>query len=112
MDEQENFGDALIGSLRDALAFRRGEMSARTKTARRVGRGTRVDTPPDYDAQRIVAVRRKMALSQAGFALALHVSVPTVRAWEQGARKPEGAAQRLLEIAETHPDLLASKVHG
>jgi len=70
-----------------------------------------VDEPPAYSAERITAIRQRLALSQRLFAGSLHVSLPTVRAWEQGTRKPEGAALRLLEIAETHPELLAEKVH-
>jgi putative transcriptional regulator len=26
--------------------------------------------------------------------------------WEQGRRKPSGAAKKLIEIAERHPDVL------
>jgi transcriptional regulator with XRE-family HTH domain len=45
-------------------------------------------------------------VSQAIFAQMMGVSASTVRAWEQGKREPEGAARRLLQIAELHPGIL------
>jgi putative transcriptional regulator len=54
----------------------------------------------------IVRVRLKSGLSQAKFAAALGVSKRTLEQWEQGRRKPSGAAKQLLKIAERHPELL------
>ena len=51
-------------------------------------------------------VRRRLNVSQREFAELLNVSVGTVRSWEQGLRTPDGAAQRLLDIAERQPDAL------
>jgi putative transcriptional regulator len=34
------------------------------------------------------------------------VSVRTLQEWEQGRREPSGAAQTLLKIAGSHPELL------
>jgi putative transcriptional regulator len=36
----------------------------------------------------------------------LGVSKRTLEQWEQGRRKPSGAAQTLLKIAERHPEVL------
>lgn len=112
MNKERSFGELLIQGLQDAVAFERGELPARTKTVQRLQRDTQVDTPPDYDAERVQAMRRQMALSQRLFARTLNVSLQTVRAWEQGTRQPDGASRRLLELAEEHPDLLVSKVHA
>lgn len=54
----------------------------------------------------VVRVRLKSGLSQAEFAAALGVSKRTLEQWEQGRRKPSGAAQQLLKIAERHPEVL------
>ncbi len=55
---------------------------------------------------RVVRVRLKSGLSQAQFAAALGVSKRTLEQWEQGRRKPSGAAKQLLKIAELHPEVL------
>jgi putative transcriptional regulator len=54
----------------------------------------------------VVRVRIKSGLSQAEFATALGVSKRTLEQWEQGRRKPSGAAKQLLKIAERHPEVL------
>jgi putative transcriptional regulator len=54
----------------------------------------------------IVRVRLKSGLSQAKFAAELGVSKRTLEQWEQGRRKPSGAAKQLLKIAERHPEVL------
>jgi putative transcriptional regulator len=54
----------------------------------------------------VVRVRIKSGLSQAEFAAALGVSKRTLEQWEQGRRKPSGAAKQLLRIAERHPEVL------
>ena len=50
--------------------------------------------------------RYKVGLSQARFAALLGVSVSTLQDWEQGRRQPSGAAQTLLKIVETRPEVL------
>ena len=54
----------------------------------------------------VVRVRIKSGLSQAEFATALGVSKRTLEQWEQGRRKPSGAAKQLLKIPERHPEVL------
>ena len=65
-----------------------------------------VARPPAYDAKRIREIRRSFDVSQRVFAEMLNVSLATVRAWEQGARTPDGAAMRLLSIAERRPEII------
>ena len=65
-----------------------------------------VGRPLSYDANRIREIRRTFDVSQREFAKMLNVSLATVRAWEQGARTPDGAATRLLAIAERRPDII------
>src|SRR5437899_778935 len=54
----------------------------------------------------VAALRRFTRLSQETFALALGISVHTLRNWEQGRRMPEGPALALLRIAARHPRVL------
>ena len=53
-----------------------------------------------------IAARQKSGLSQAGFAKAIGVSVRTLQGWEQGRRKPTGAAKALIQVAERAPEAL------
>lgn len=54
----------------------------------------------------VVRARLTSGLSQPAFAALLGVSVRTLQDWEQGRRKPSGAAKTLLKIAECHPEVL------
>ncbi len=60
----------------------------------------------------VAAARVKSGLSQAGFAKLLGVSVRTLQEWEQGRRKPSGAAQTLITIADSHPEILQELVEA
>ncbi len=64
------------------------------------------DDPPAFSADRIREVRRRFDVTQEVFAQLLNVSVATVRAWEQDVWPPDGAATRLLGIAERHPEAI------
>ena len=65
-----------------------------------------VEEPPAYDGDRVRQVRRQLNVSQQVFADLLNVSLGTVRSWEQGLRVPDGAARRLLAIAELYPGII------
>jgi putative transcriptional regulator len=54
----------------------------------------------------VAALRRFVGLSQSKFAEAMGISVHTLRNWEQGRRRPEGAAIALLRIAARHPRII------
>lgn len=111
MAEELSFGEGIKG-LRECLAYERGELTGvRTKTVTRMGRAVQVDAPPEYSADEIAGIRKGLAQSQQVFARTLAVSPQTVRAWEQGARRPDGAARRLLQIAAERPEVFTSKVH-
>lgn len=111
MTEHSPLGQKIIESLEQAIAYERGTyMPLRVHKVLTPAQTARIGQPPRYDAARIRALRRQLALSQQLFADALNVSLATVRAWEQGQRVPEGATRRLLEIAEEHPEYFASKI--
>ncbi|MCQ9123154.1 helix-turn-helix domain-containing protein [Rodentibacter caecimuris] len=54
----------------------------------------------------IVETRNKAQLSQPKFAEKLGISVNTLRSWEQGLRKPSGAAKTLLDLLHRRPELI------
>jgi putative transcriptional regulator len=95
----------LIESAREAVEIQHGRREPARLTRYTASQAT-VDAPPQYVAGRIRQIRDQMSLSQTVFAAALNVSPETVRAWEQGKREPDGATQRLLEVAERHPEVL------
>ena len=72
------------------------------------GKGKRVSVSLPAAAR----VRKASGLSQSEFAEILGVSVRTLQDWEQGRRKPSGAAATLLKIAEKNPDLLREAIAG
>lgn len=55
---------------------------------------------PDYDQDRIKALRERYHISQAVLAAMLNTSLSTVRKWEQGEKHPSGPSQKLLNILD------------
>ena len=49
-------------------------------------------------------VRKRLGLSQQEFARRISVSLETIRNWEQGKRRPTGAARALLKILDKAPE--------
>ena len=56
--------------------------------------------------------RRTGGLTQEKLAAIMGVSVRTLQGWEQGRRKPSGAARALLAIARAHPEVLRELFAG
>lgn len=56
----------------------------------------------------ILRLRSRLGVSQAVFAALLNVPKKTATSWETGARKPSGAALKLLQLVRQRPDLLLS----
>jgi putative transcriptional regulator len=101
----------IIKGLKQALAFERGKRPATVRTHVRLNSGTTVVVAArGYRGKEIKRIRSHLKLSQPVFAKLLNVSPETVKAWEQGKRVPDGAAVRLLEVAEDHPEVLLPKL--
>jgi putative transcriptional regulator len=70
------------------------------------------DCPPATEAQlatarrmiSVRALRQRMKLTQEEFAERFGLPLGTVRDWEQGAHRPDRAAQVLLAVIATDPD--------
>ncbi|MCZ7664232.1 MAG: helix-turn-helix domain-containing protein [Thermoleophilia bacterium] len=60
----------------------------------------------EFPETEVRALRRQFGLTQDKFAHLMGISVGTLRNWEQGRRRPEGAARVLLRVASTHPEAL------
>jgi putative transcriptional regulator len=68
-------------------------------TAAQLARARRVPT--------VRALRQKLNLTQEEFAKRFHLPLGTVRDWEQGAHRPDKAAQVLLTVIAKDPDAVA-----
>jgi putative transcriptional regulator len=53
------------------------------------------------------ALREKLKLTQEEFASRFHLPLGTVRDWEQGAHRPDKAAQVLLTVIAQDPEAVA-----
>jgi len=69
----------------------------------------RVQIPPpvkSLSTRAIRAIRARLGCTQAEFAALLNVPKVTAVSWENGTRKPSGAALRLLAVARRNPEAL------
>lgn len=68
--------------------------------------GGRAAREHHIEVPKALEARMRSGLSQQKFADVLGVSRRTLEAWEQGRRKPTGAARSLLTIATKRPEVL------
>ena len=93
--KKETF-DELMTSIEQGGAILRGKKAP--------SRSFRIDDP------NVSAIRRHLGLTQQKFAELLGISPATLRNWEQGRRKPEGAARVLLCVAAKYPKAVLDTV--
>ncbi|MFC1853869.1 NadS family protein [candidate division CSSED10-310 bacterium] len=60
----------------------------------------------------IKSIRSKLKKSQREFAFMIGVSISTLQNWEQGRRKPEGAARALLKVASENPEAVSKALES
>jgi putative transcriptional regulator len=84
--------DKIKAGLEDAIAIARGEADPATY---------RVHVPDEIDVR---AIRKKLGMSQRQFAASFGFALDAVQNWEQGRRRPEGAARAFLKVIEREPD--------
>ena len=92
-------GKELIAAMEEVLAYSRGEIDLPTRA---------VDVAP----AEIAAIRKRLRLSQARFALTFGISPATLRDWEQGRRQPEGPAKVLLRVIDKEPEAVLRALHA
>lgn len=89
-----SLGDELVASLTEGMAILRGEVEpARFHPA-----------PAVVDVR---AIRKKLGMTQAGFARRFGFGLATVRDWEQGRYQPDRAARSYLLVIEREPAMVA-----
>ena len=59
-----------------------------------------LDPIPEYDSEKIRALRDHLQLSQAVLAAVLNTSLSTVRKWEVGDKHPSGPSLKLLNLLD------------
>ena len=89
-----SLGDELAASLTEGMAILRGEVEP-----------SRFHPAPAVADVR--AIRKKLGLTQAGFARRFGFGLATVRDWEQGRYQPDQAARSYLLVIEHEPDVVA-----
>ncbi|MCA3381557.1 MAG: helix-turn-helix domain-containing protein [Roseomonas sp.] len=90
--KEPNFGDALVEGLREAVAWKRGELALEA---------VNIDPMPPT---RIRAIRKRVARSAREFEMRFGIPAATVNNWEQGRRSPDPAARALLLVIEREPE--------
>jgi putative transcriptional regulator len=94
--EQMTVAEQIRQGLKESIAHARGELTLRT---------TRLPAPaPRLSRRRVVAIRKKLKMSQGVFAAYLNVPTKTLQSWEQGARVPKAGEARLLQVFEAAPE--------
>ena len=98
MMSKTKLGQEVIAGLQEAVEHARGLKKLRDQAIEVP------DPAPPWPKERIARLRNeRFHVSQPVFAALLSVTPSTVRAWEQGQKRPSGAASRLLEVAELDP---------
>lgn len=97
------FFNQMMAGMSDAVKYRQGK-----KTGLKVTRFMR--TSKSLKAADIRKIRRTLGISQFEFAQYLGTKLGTIRSWEQGVRRPQSAALRLLTIAKERPAVLLQHV--
>lgn len=92
----------LLQAANEALDHARGKRELRTTVL--------PDPPQPMVAAEIRQLRAALHASQSVFARYLNVSTSLVQAWEAQRRRPDGAALKLLRVAEKQPAILLADI--
>ena len=90
--------ESILRGAREALAYAQGDRD-----------GFIAHVPEQVDVK---AVRRKVGLSQAKFAVQFGFSIDALRNWEQGRRRPDVAARAFLMVIDREPDAVRRALSG
>jgi len=90
-DEDTEFGQDLIEGMKEALAWKRGEITLPVRNV------------PTMTAERVKAIRKAVSKSPRDFAERFGIPARTLEGWEQGRRHPDPAASTLLRVIEKNP---------
>jgi putative transcriptional regulator len=91
-------GESILKGARQALDYARGARE-----------GFVAHVPEEVD---VAAIRRRLGLSQAEFASRFGFKLDALQNWEQGRRRPEGAARAFLRVIEREPEAVQRALAG
>lgn len=84
--------DKIAAGLNDAIAIAEGRADPTTY---------RIHVPTEVDVK---AIRARLKLTQAGFAVRFGLPIGNVRDWEQGRSRPDQSSRILLRVIEREPE--------
>ncbi|MGN6166678.1 MAG: helix-turn-helix domain-containing protein, partial [Solirubrobacteraceae bacterium] len=103
---------SLLRGVAQAVAYTRGELNVEPRRVTVTARNAPAVRPaPAVTGDAVKAIRSAYGMSQPVFARILNVSSETVKGWEQGKKRPDGPARRLLEVVRRHPDVVDELTH-
>jgi putative transcriptional regulator len=94
--------EVIKAGLEEGIAHARGELTLKTTT--------RPAPPRPVTPAKVIALRKRLKMSQSVFAAALNVSTKLVQGWEQGVRAPDRGELRLIELLAMQPDLVSGLI--
>lgn len=94
MTKDTAFGEALLESLGEIRAWKRGEIALEVVNIEPM--------PPE----RIRAIRKKVARSVKEFERRFGIPAATLNNWEQGRRSPDPAGRLLLKVIDAAPEIV------
>jgi putative transcriptional regulator len=101
--KKTKLGQELLEGMKEIIDHQEGKITLRTSEFEMLA------PPPELSARDVAKIRsQNLHMSQGAFAKLLGVSVRVVQSWEQGDKKPSGAARRLLQVAARDPKALLS----
>lgn len=90
MGARMKFFNGLKESLEEAVEIRAGRRAASRSTS--------------FEVTDVKAIRSQLGVSQIEFAVALGMSIDTVKSWESKRRNPTGLAAKVLAIIKDDPE--------
>ncbi len=99
--KKTKLGQELLTGMEEIIAHQEGKLTLRTSELEML------TPPPNISAKDVAKIRsQNLHMSQGAFAKLLGISVRVLQSWEQGDKKPSGAARRLLQVAARDPQAL------
>ncbi len=99
--KKKKLGQELLAGMKEIIDHQEGKITLRTSELEMVA------LPPEIPPRDVTKIRsQSLHMSQGAFAKLLGVSVRVIQSWEQGDKKPSGAARRLLQVASRDPRAL------
>lgn len=96
--KKRNLFDEMMQGVDEMAAHREGKITLRQVEVEE-------KPAPIVTADEIVALRKKMHMSQRVFAMRIRTSTETLRNWEQDKSKPNAQAALLIRLVERYPDM-------